>query len=70
MMEPTEDAPELQSQGTEREVIALMDSWLEEDAKLHSHPESWAELKRALDRDRPSSRLLFPDEKVDEMNRE
>lgn len=60
MMEPTEDA-ESQAQATDREVIALMDSWLEEDAKLHGDPESWEELTRALDRDWPSSRLLFPD---------
>jgi hypothetical protein len=60
VMEPTDDA-ESQAHVTDREVIALMDSWLEEDAKLHGHPESWEELKRALNRDRPSSRLLFPD---------
>jgi hypothetical protein len=60
VMEPTDDA-ESQAHVTDREVIALMDSWLEEDAKLHGHPEAWEELKRALNRDRPSSRLLLPD---------
>lgn len=38
----------------------LLDSWLEEDSRLEGGLESWEQLKRNLDSDRPSSRPLFP----------
>lgn len=41
-------------------VIDLLDSWLEEDSRLDGGLESWEQLKRNLDTDRPSSRPLFP----------
>ena len=41
-------------------AIDLLDSWLEEDSRLEGGLESWGQLKRNLDSDRPSSRLLFP----------
>jgi hypothetical protein len=41
-------------------AIDWLDSWLEEDARLEGGLESWEQLKRNLDSDRPSSRLLFP----------
>jgi uncharacterized protein (DUF433 family) len=41
-------------------VIDLLDSWLEEDSQREGGAESWEQLKRSLDRDRLSSRPLFP----------
>ena len=41
-------------------VIDLLDSWLDEDSKREGGAESWEQLKRSLDRDRLSSRPLFP----------
>jgi uncharacterized protein (DUF433 family) len=41
-------------------AIDLLDSWLEEDSRLEGGLESWEQLKRNLDRDRPSNRPLFP----------
>ncbi len=41
-------------------VIDLLDSWLEEDSRREGGLEWWEQLKRNLDRDRPSSRSLFP----------
>ncbi len=41
-------------------VIDLLDSWLEEDSRREGGLESWEQLKRNLDRDRLSSRPLFP----------
>jgi uncharacterized protein (DUF433 family) len=41
-------------------AIDLLDSWLEEDSRLEGGLESWEQLKRNLDSDRPSSRPLFP----------
>ncbi|HEU4891517.1 MAG TPA: DUF433 domain-containing protein [Vicinamibacterales bacterium] len=38
----------------------LLESWLEEDSKVEGGLESWEQLKRNLDSDRPSSRPLFP----------
>lgn len=41
-------------------VIELLDSWLDEDSRREGGLESWEQLKRNLDRDRLSSRPLFP----------
>jgi uncharacterized protein (DUF433 family) len=41
-------------------AVELLDSWLEEDSRVEGGLESWEQLKRNLDRDRPSSRPLFP----------
>lgn len=41
-------------------AVDLLDSWLEEDSRLEGGLESWEQLKRNLDSDRPSSRPLFP----------
>ena len=41
-------------------AIDPLDSWLEEDSRLEGGLESWEQLKRNLDSDRPSSRPLFP----------
>jgi uncharacterized protein (DUF433 family) len=41
-------------------AVELLDSWLEEDSKLEGGLESWEQLKRLLDNDRPSTRPLFP----------
>jgi uncharacterized protein (DUF433 family) len=41
-------------------IVDLLDSWLEEDARREGGSESWEQLKRSLDRDRLSSRALFP----------
>jgi uncharacterized protein (DUF433 family) len=41
-------------------AIDFLDSWLEADARLEGGLESWEQLKRNLDRDRPSNRPLFP----------
>ena len=41
-------------------IIDLLDSWLDEDSKREGGAESWEQLKRNLDRDRLSSRPLFP----------
>ena len=38
----------------------LLDRWLEEDSKIEGGLDSWEQLKRNLDQDRPSSRPLFP----------
>jgi hypothetical protein len=39
-------------------AIQLIDAWLREDA-LSTEPDTWEQLKAALDRDRPSDRKLF-----------
>ena len=36
-------------------AVDLLDSWLEEDSRLEGGLESWEQLKRNLDSDRPSS---------------
>lgn len=41
-------------------AVELLDSWLEEDSQLEGGLESWEQLKRLLDNDRPSTRPLFP----------
>lgn len=41
-------------------AVQLLDSWLEEDLTVEGGLESWEELKRLLDSDRPSTRPLFP----------
>ena len=38
----------------------LLDRWLEEDSKIEGGLDSWEQLKRNLDQDRPSNRPLFP----------
>jgi hypothetical protein len=41
-------------------VIKLLDEWMTEDPEYDR--ETWKELKKMLDEDRPSSRKLFEDE--------
>jgi hypothetical protein len=41
-------------------AVELLDSWLEEDSRVEGGLESWEQLKRLLDNDRPSTRPLFP----------
>jgi uncharacterized protein (DUF433 family) len=41
-------------------AVELPDSWLEEDSRLEGGLDSWEQLKRLLDSDRPSTRPLFP----------
>jgi uncharacterized protein (DUF433 family) len=43
-----------------RSAANLLNSWLDEDSKIQGGLESWEELRQNLDRDRPSSRPLFP----------
>ena len=42
------------------EAIRLLQSWVDEDAKVDGGLEAWEALKEDLDRHRTSSRRLFP----------
>jgi uncharacterized protein (DUF433 family) len=42
-----------------RSAADILESWLEEDARIQGGIKSWEELKQNLDRDRPSSRPLL-----------
>jgi ferritin len=41
-------------------AINLLDSWLSEDEDASEHQQTWNYLKKAMDEDRLSDRLLFP----------
>lgn len=41
-------------------AVCLLRSWIKEDTALSEATDSWNELKQELDRDRGSSRRLFP----------
>jgi hypothetical protein len=41
-------------------AIALLDSWLDENEDASEHQQTWDYLKKTMDEDRLSDRLLFP----------
>jgi uncharacterized protein (DUF433 family) len=59
-LEEAKDALISRAQRPTRTAIDLLNSWIEEDSTLDGGLDSWEQLKRELDRDRPASRRLFP----------
>lgn len=59
-LEEAKDALLARAQRPAESAVDLLDAWLDEDSRVEGGLESWEQLKRNLDSDRPSSRPLFP----------
>ena len=59
-LEEAKDALLARARRPAQSAADLLESWLEEDSRVEGGLESWEQLKRNLDSDRPSSRPLFP----------
>jgi uncharacterized protein (DUF433 family) len=59
-LEEAKEALLARAQRPAHSAVDLVDSWLKEDSKVEGGLQSWEQLKQQLDRDRLSSRPLFP----------
>jgi uncharacterized protein (DUF433 family) len=59
-LEEAKEALLARAQRPAHSAVDLVDSWLKEDSKVEDGLQSWEQLKQQLDRDRLSSRPLFP----------
>lgn len=59
---PLNNSPVINAEQAQKNqaAIALLDSWLSEDEEAAEHQQTWDYLKKVLDEDRLSDRLLFP----------
>ncbi len=59
-LEEAKDALLARARRPSQSAADLLESWLDEDSSVEGGLESWEQLKRNLDSDRPSGRPLFP----------